>query len=468
LEKYDVIIIGSGSGGLTVAYTAKGFGKKILLIDKEKPGGECTWSGCVPSKSLIHLAKEIAIVRKYQPDYKVDYEAVLKNVRETRENVYLSETPEMLQKDGITFIHGSAQFVSRHEVKVNDVIYSAPKIFIATGSSPFIPPIKGLSDIIFETNTTLFEPNRLKDSMIILGGGAIGVEIAMALNDLGINVSLIEMASRLLIREEPELSLRLQKIMVEKGINVYLNAKVVEVRKSTDLIQVAMDVQSEENHLPKTTTLEAKSLFVAVGRVPNIEGLCLEKAGIAYSPKGIIVDCYLATTNKRIFAIGDVASKYQFSHMAFFEGVQAVKNSLLPIKTKMSYSHVPWCTFTSPELARTGYTEEEARLKYGNTLRTYTHLYSQIDRGKTDNATDGIIKLVISSKGKLLGASILGERAGELISELQVIKTLGLNVGKLGKVIHPYPTYAEALSKLGRIITIDLLLSNPLIKLFRK
>ncbi len=462
MKKYDAIVIGSGSGGLTCAYTAKGLGKRVLLIDKNKPGGECTWSGCIPSKSLIHVAKEIAIARKYNAELEVSYASVLDRVRGIREGVYVHESPDVLQSEGIDYIQGFASFERPGIVRVEDEVFEGTKIFITTGSSPFIPPIEGISNVRYHTNDTLFDAKTLKGSMVVLGGGPIGVELAMAMNDLGIRVDIVEMADRLLIREEEVLSEKLMATMTEKGIRVHCGVKATAVTESEN--KILLTVESGQG----SQLLTSDELLVAVGRKPNTEGLSLEKSNIKYTKRGIVVDEYLRTTNKSVYAVGDVAGPYQFSHMAFTQGILAVQNAFLPWKRKISYRHVPWCTYTSPELGRTGLTEAEAVEKYGNGVKSYVHEYDRIDRARTEEATDGLIKLVVHPNGKLLGASILGERAGELIGEVQVVKTLGLKVTDLAKVIHPYPTYAEALATLGRNILVERLVNHPVVKLFRK
>jgi len=463
MNQYDVIVIGSGSGGLTVAYTAVGLGKKVLLVEKSKPGGECTWSGCIPSKTLIHIAKEMAVVKKHQPEFQVDIPWVLDSVRDTIQSVYAGETPEVLKSHHIDYLQGFASFHNESTIEVNEQLYSGKKIVIATGSSPFVPNIEGLDQVNYYTNDSFFEAKTLPNHMIVLGGGAIGVELAMALNDLGIKVDLVEMLPEILPNEEPAFAEMLRLIMEKKGISVHINAKASKVSLDDQQI-IKLEVENQSG----TTVIISDSLLVAVGRQPNTIGLDLEKAKVAYDRKGIKVDKNMRTSNKRIFAVGDVASKYQFSHMAYATGVVAGQNAVFPWNRKMSYKHVAWCTYATPELARAGMTEVEARAKYGKSVRVYEHLYNNIDRAKTENTTDGSIKLITGPRGKLVGATILGERAGELISELQVIKTLGISPSKLMKVIHPYPTYSEALSALGKKITIDRLVNNPIVKLFRK
>jgi pyruvate/2-oxoglutarate dehydrogenase complex dihydrolipoamide dehydrogenase (E3) component len=461
MRKYDLIVIGAGAGGLSAAYTAKGFGKKVLLIEKEKPGGECTWSGCVPSKGLINLAKEIHHVKKWVPNYKVDSTEILKRVRDIVQNVYSEETPEKLQADGIEYLNGVAKFISENSVEVNGEKISANKIVISTGSSPFIPPIEGISDIEYLTNENLFYQEKLPKSILILGGGAIGVEMAQSLNRLGVEVSLVEMMDSILFREERDLVKMLRDKLEKEGINFFEKHKAVKVEKSDAGITLIVEKDGIKSQL------SAESILVAVGRKANMSGLGLDEVGIKTNKKGIEVNDKLETSLKNIYAVGDVAGPYQFSHMANVQGILAAKNAILPINFKIDYTHVAWCTFSDPELARAGMSEEEARQTH-NGVRVYEHSYEHLDRAKTKAGSIGKVKLILDKKGKVLGASVLGDRAGEIISEIQVIKTLGLNFAKLTNVIHPYPTYSEILNKISKRVTVDNILENPIVKLVRK
>jgi pyruvate/2-oxoglutarate dehydrogenase complex dihydrolipoamide dehydrogenase (E3) component len=461
MKKYDLIVIGAGAGGLSAAYTAKGFGKKVLLIEKEKPGGECTWSGCVPSKGLINLAKEIHHVKKWVPDYEVDTAEILKRVRDIVQNVYSEETPEKLQSDGIEYLNGAAKFISESTVEVKGEKISANKIIISTGSSPFVPPIEGINDIEYLTNENLFYQEKLPKSILILGGGAIGVEMAQSLNRLGVEVSLVEMMDSILFREEQDLVKMLKDKLEKEGVNFFEKHKAVKTEKTN--IGVTLTIEKNGNK----SQLSAESILVAVGRKANISNLGLEKVGIKTNQKGIEVNNKLETSLKNVYAVGDVAGPYQFSHMANVQGILAAKNAILPINFKINYTHVAWCTFSDPELARAGMSEEEAR-KTHNVVRVYEHSYEHLDRAKTKAGSIGKVKLILDKKGKVLGASVLGDRAGEIISEIQVIKTLGLNFAKLTNVIHPYPTYSEILNKISKRVTVDNILENPVVKLVRK
>lgn len=461
MRRVDVAIVGGGAGGLTCAYTAKGFGKSVLIIDKNKPGGECTWSGCIPSKALINQANDIFVAQKYS-SFEVDTTTVMANVRKVISNVYQDESVDVLKKDGIDFINGTAKFTDSKQLDVNGESIEAKKIFICTGSSPMVPPIEGLKDINYLTNESIFELSELPKKMIVLGAGAIGVELSQAMNRLGVEINLVEMASSILPREDRELTAKLEEKLINEGIHIYTSHKAIKASEDDNGVKLSLDGPNGP------LELTGDQILLALGRVPNVMGLDLEKAGINYDRRGIKVNDYLETTAKGVYAVGDIAGPYMFSHMANAQGIKAVQNAVLPFKRKMDYSNVAWCTFTSPELATAGMTESQAREKYGDSIRVYRHSYDHLDRAKTKLNSLGEVKLIVNKSGKILGCSILGDRAGEIISEVQILKTLNLNFGKLANVIHPYPTYGEVLNKISKKVLVDNLLNLWIVKLFRK
>jgi pyruvate/2-oxoglutarate dehydrogenase complex dihydrolipoamide dehydrogenase (E3) component len=462
MDIYDVVVMGAGSGGITAAVTAAGFGKKVLLIDKNKPGGECTWSGCVPSKALIHEANKVHIVRNAVKEYSYDSKSALDHVHAVRENIYSHETPEALSKSGIEYLQGEASFKDSQTLVVGEREIKGKKYIISTGSSPFIPPIEGLDSVPYLTNESIFELERLPQSLIILGGGSIGVELAQAINRLGCDVQLVEMMPVLISREEKEFSIAIQNRLAEEGVTLYLGAKANYVSRSKGKIILRYEREGKEQNI------EADSLLVAIGRKPNLEELGLDRANIRYNPKGIEVNSRLQTSSPKIFAIGDVVGPHQFSHMANVQGILATQNAILPFKRKINYDHVAWVTFTEPEIARAGMTEIEARESHGDSIRIYDYDFNQLDRAMTGGQTIEKMKVILDKKGKTLGVSILADRAGEMIGEAQLLKTRGINFAKLGSVIHPYPTYSEVFSKIGKRVLVDNILNHPLVKLFRK
>jgi pyruvate/2-oxoglutarate dehydrogenase complex dihydrolipoamide dehydrogenase (E3) component len=462
MEKYDIIVIGAGAGGITSAVTAAGFGRKVLLIDKDRPGGECTWSGCIPSKALINEAKKVHIVKSRVKNYDYDSKEAMDYVHSVRETVYSHETPEALSKSGIEYLKGEAGFIDSKTIKVGERELRAKKYIISTGSSPFIPPIEGLDTVQYLTNESVFELERLPDSLIILGGGPIGIELAQAINRLGTKVKLVEMMPTLIFREEHSMSLAIQKKLSSEGVELHLNARATRIFESDGKVSLLYEEEGEEH------AIKADSLLVAIGRKPNLRGLGLDSGGIKYNSKGIEVNSYLQTSKSHIYAVGDVVGPYQFSHMANAQGIQAIQNAILPFKRKINYDHVAWVTFTEPEIARAGMTEAEAREIHGDSIRVYDYDFNQLDRAITGGATIETMKVVLNRKGKVLGISILADRAGELIGEAQLLKSTGQNFAKMGSVVHPYPTYSEVFSKIGKKVMVDNLLNNPIVKLFRK
>jgi pyruvate/2-oxoglutarate dehydrogenase complex dihydrolipoamide dehydrogenase (E3) component len=462
MKAYDLIVIGAGASGLTAAYTALGFGKKVLLIEEHKPGGECTWSGCVPSKALINEAKKFNQVKEYMSLDGIDTKKVMRHIKSVREAIYKHEDPSTLKKDGIDFIKGQARFKDEKTITVDGIGIKAEKIIIATGSSPFIPKIQGLSETPYLTNETIFELEVLPKSIVVLGGGAIGVELAQALNRLGVTVHLIEMMPSILSKEEPDLVKRLEAHLIREGVWLHTASKAVKVES----IEKGIALTYEKDD--KAQMVKAEALLVAIGRQPNTKGLNLETVGITYDKKGITIDAYLRTSQKHIYAVGDVVGPYQFSHMANVQGILAVKNAFLPIKSKITYEHVAWVTFTDPELARAGMTEKEARDQFGDHVLVYEYDFNNLDRTQTKGTSIESIKLILDRKFKVLGATILSERGGEMIGEIQVLKTLGQPLTKMADIIHPYPTYSEVFVKLGKKAQVDRLLAMPIVKIFRK
>ncbi|EAR07882.1 dihydrolipoyl dehydrogenase family protein [Reinekea blandensis] len=460
MNQYDLIVIGSGAAGLTAAFTALGFGKKVLIIEKDRPGGECTWSGCVPSKGLINRAKDVHTARKFA-DFDIDTRTLLQEVRGVSEAIYEHETPEVLEKAGAVFVQGEAAFVDAKTLKVGQETYRGKRIIIATGSSPLVPPIPGLDEVPFLTNESFFEQETLPKSIIVLGAGAIGMELSQAMNRLGVEVTVVEMMPEIMFREEPAYAAILRERLVKEGVRFQLGTKAVGVEKTETGIRLSTEKDGESGQI------EAQTLLLALGRKANIGSLNLDAAGIK-ADRGIVVDAHLQTTAKGVYACGDVAGPYQLSHMANFQAKIAAMNAILPINRKANYEHVAWTTFTDPEFARAGMTEAEAREQYGDRIRVFEYdMADKLDRAKTKAGDIGHIKL-ITLKGRVLGAHILAERAGELIAEVQVMKSLGMKFSKLQGVIHPYPTYADALRQMAQQVFLDGLMNHPVVKLFRR
>ncbi len=462
---YDLIVIGSGAGGLTAAFTALGFGKKVLIVEADRPGGECTWSGCVPSKALINQAKDVHTARQFA-EVSVDSAAVLARVRKVSEAVYTHETPEVLKGAGADYVQGWARFTDAHTISVNGQHYQGKRFVLATGSSPLLPPIPGLSDIDPLTNENIFQQTSLPESLVVLGGGVISLELAQAMNRLGVRVTVVEMQPEVLGREEPEFARRIRQIIADEGVVFELETTATNVER-TGHVSIRLHAESSRG---EPRAFDAEQVLVALGRSPNTTGMGLEEIGVKTDRGGIVVDRQLRSSVPHIFACGDVAGPFLLSHMANYQGKIAAMNAVLPwpIRRRTNYEHVTWATFTSPELARAGMTEAEARQRYGNRIRVYESDFTGLDRAQTRPGEVGLLKVILDRRGRLLGAHILAERAGDMIAQVQTLKTLGVPFTRLQKVIHPYPTYADAWRQLSQRALLDRLFQHPVVKLFRR
>ncbi|PAQ16102.1 mercuric reductase [Bacillaceae bacterium SAOS 7] len=443
MERYDLAVIGAGAGGLNASFEALMLGKKVVLIDKYKPGGECTWSGCIPSKALIQIADEVHTAKKYG-DIEINRKQILTKVRTLIETAHQAEAVEVLEEAGIDYLQGYAKFKNAHTLDVDGKEIQADKVVIATGSSALIPSIKGIENVDYLTNENVFLLEDLPKDLIILGAGAIGVELAQAFQRLGVQVKLVEMAETILFREEKDMALELESILKEEGVECFTSAKGVEVRAGTTGITLTIEQNGGQ------INLTGEKILLALGRKPNVEGINLDKIGVQYNHKGVEVNEYLETTVPNVYAVGDIVGPYLFSHMGGAQGKQAVQNAFSAAKGKINYNQAAWCTFTHPELARAGMTEDEAKAKHDGRVQVYTQAYSELDRAVVDEKTKGMAKVICDEEGYILGASILGERACELLSELQVVKSFHIPFYKLQEAIHPYPSYSEILLQLSK------------------
>jgi pyruvate/2-oxoglutarate dehydrogenase complex dihydrolipoamide dehydrogenase (E3) component len=463
---YDLIAIGAGAGGFVSSKVAAGFGKKVALIEKDLLGGECTNRGCVPSKALLKAAAVAHQVRHLK-DYGLEAGTVslsgrhaMAYARAAVKKVYDSHPASVFEKAGIAVLFGSPRFLDNHSVEMNGKVLSAKKFMLCTGSSAFVPPVEGLASIPYYTNENIFELETLPGSMLVLGGGPIGIELASAFNRLGVSVTVVEAGDSILARDERELVEMLAGKLRGEGLRLLTGTKALKAAK--DAPGIALTVETAPG---QQDVLRAEALLVAAGRKPNVEGLGLEKAGVQHGPKGIAVDAYLRTTAPNIYACGDVVGPYQFSHMTEYQAVTATRNAFLPFRKKANYDTVAWCTFTDPELAHAGMTEEEARALHGDRIQVYRWSYGDMDRGRTDGTEQGLAKYILGPDGRLLGAHILGERAGDIIHEAQLLRHLNLPFSAVAQMIHIYPTYTDVVRQPAKRYYIDRLRNNPFIKI---
>ena len=463
---FDVIVIGGGAAGLVAATGTAGLGAKTALIEKNKLGGDCTWYGCIPSKALLKSAQVFSLFKRIKEfgivgDVKCSPDGVMAHVRDVINQIAAHHPPEVFEKRGIKVLFGNPSFIDSHIIKLDGRRILSRRFIICTGSHPLIPPIDGLKDIDYLTNENIFDMEVLPKSIAVLGGGPIGVEISQAFSKLGVEVSIVEMVDRILFREDKEVADVLSNVLVKEGVKVYSGKKAVKFSKEGNLIAITI-----EDREKKQSSIKAEKVLVATGRSPNIAGLDLEKAGVKYSNKGIETDNTLRTSAKNIYACGDVVGPYQFSHMAEYQAVITVGNTLFPFKQKVNYNAVPWCTFTDPELAHMGLTEEEAVQRYKN-IKIYKSAYAQNDRAVTDLEEKGFAKVICDKKGYILGAHIVGADAGEIIHEYVLTKSAKLKLKKLSLAIHVYPTLSQIVKRSADEYYLSIL-SNSWIKKISK
>jgi pyruvate/2-oxoglutarate dehydrogenase complex dihydrolipoamide dehydrogenase (E3) component len=441
---YDLTIIGGGSGGLTAARLAQSLGARVALIDKERLGGDCLHYGCVPSKSLIHVAKVAQQARHAAElglapaELQLDMAKVTAYVQGVIERASVAEKT---YTEGVDVRLGAFEFKSKNEFTVNGVPLSSKSFIIATGSRPAVPEIEGLAETGFLSNEQAFDLMNLPRRLTVVGGGPIGCELAQAFARLGGKVTIVQGAEQLLPREEPEVAQAIGQAFAREGIEVLAGARMRRVRRDGG------DKLVEAQRGDELIEVRGDELLIALGRSPNVEGLNLEAAGIAYDRKGIKVDEHLQTSTKDIYAVGDVIGGYLFSHVAAYHAGIAVRNVLVPIKrSKVGYDALPWVTFTDPEVARIGLTEEAATKK--GAIRVIRFPWSEIDRAQAEAETQGFIKLVLGAKNDdILGAHMVGAHSGELLAELALAIKHKLGLDAIFSTIHAYPTYTTGLQQ---------------------
>ena len=443
---YDMIVIGAGAAGLTASGVAASFGAKTLLVEKAKFGGDCTWYGCVPSKALLQSAKIAHAIRNAglygltnQP-VELDFKKVMERLRHIRQEIYEdADKPENLETFGVETRVGQARFLDEHTIEIahdgQAERLSSRYFIIAAGGSPFVPPVEGLDDVPYLTNHTLFDLDERPKHLAILGGGPIGTEMAQAFRRLGSEVTVIDRGHRILRKDDDELATMLLGLLQQEGVLYAFDAEIQRASASNG--QVALDLRLNGD----AKTIQADALLVAAGRRPNLEGLGLDAAGLDYTERGITVDDRCRTNHGHIYAVGDVTGRYQFTHMSEHMAKVAATNAVLKVPMMIDTKHVPWVTYTEPELAHVGATErtlQEMRTSYD----VYRFPYTKVDRAVTESETEGLIKIFAKSlTGKILGASVLGAHAGELICEYAVAMRNGVTLRKIADTIHPYPTY---------------------------
>lgn len=438
MKKYDLIVIGGGSAGLTSAITANGLGKKVLIIERWKIGGECTHYGCVPSKALIKESENKDILK------------VNKKVEKAVEEIF-EEEKKTLKEKGIDVVSGMASIEDKHIVKVKEEKYYAKKIIVATGSIPRVPEIDGIKEVNYLTNKTIFNLDKIPKKMVVIGAGPIGMEMAYSFKNLGSEVKVLLRDDKILTKEDEEISMMAKYLFKEQGIEFIDNANIKSVEDKKVILEDG--------------EVEYDKLLLATGRVPDFSAF--KNIDIKFENKKLKVDKYLRTSIKNIYVAGDVVGPYGLSHMAEYQAIKATLNAFLPFKKKVNYENVLWVTYTKPEIAHLGLTEKEVKnknIKY----KVYREYFRNLDRAITEDKKEGVVKVIVDKKGYVLGAHIIGHNAGELIHEFQVVKSMNIKLAKLSDVIHSYPTYSGIVKKIARQVKVDRIKNNIFIKIIRK
>jgi pyruvate/2-oxoglutarate dehydrogenase complex dihydrolipoamide dehydrogenase (E3) component len=446
----DICILGAGSAGLSVAAGAALLGARTVLIEPGAMGGDCLNSGCVPSKALLASAKAAIAyrhagalgLRAQAPE--VDFKAVHDHVHGVIAGIAPQDSVERFEGMGVTVLRERGRFTGPREVEAGAARVSARRFVIATGSAPLVPPIPGLESVPYLTNETVFGLSELPRHLIVIGGGPIGCELGQAFRRLGARVTVIEQAE-ILPADDPELVDILRDRLRAEGLDIREGARGtrVEALETGARGGVAVTVESGGGAEPITERIEGSALLLAAGRRPVVEDLGLEAAGIVHGRAGVEVDARLRTTNPRVFAAGDVVGGYQFTHMASHHAVVVIKNALFRLPAKVETRAVPWVTYTDPELAQVGLPEAAARRARG-TIRVLRWPFAENDRARAERSTEGLVKVIASPRGRILGASILGAQAGELIQPWALAIAQGIKLSAMAGTIAPYPTRGEA------------------------
>jgi pyruvate/2-oxoglutarate dehydrogenase complex dihydrolipoamide dehydrogenase (E3) component len=443
--EYDIGIIGGGAAGLTTASGAAQLGAKVILIEQEdRLGGDCLHYGCVPSKTLIKSA-HVYHQMKHAPAFglpkvdvsPVDFRQVADRIRSVVATIQKHDSEERFCSLGAKVVFGRPRFADEHAVQVNGTTVSAAKWVIATGSSPVVPPIPGLADTVHLTNREIFYMDTLPPTLIILGAGPIGIEMAQAFNRLGSRVTVIDRAPQILGKEDKDMADAVMQIMANEGVQFVLEASIEQVEPHNGQARVTIT-----DNTGKQKQMAADALLVAMGRSPNTDGLGLDGIDIPVERTGIPVDNRLRTRHKHIYAAGDVNGGFQFTHAAGYEGGIVIANAVFRLPRKVNYTWLPWVTYTDPELASIGMNETTAK-KTGIEYAVFTEAFSDNDRSQAEGETHGKIKLLLDQKEKPIGVQILGPGAGNLISEWVAAFNGNVKLSTLAGAIHPYPTIGE-------------------------
>lgn len=450
-SRYNLVVIGAGTAGLVSAAAAAGLGAKVALIERDLMGGDCLNVGCVPSKAVISASRAAAAVRDaaefgvlVPEGAKVTFAGAMERMRRLRSSIAPHDSAVRFREMGIDVFLGAGRFLDSNTVEVAGKRLRFKKAVIATGARASAPPIVGLNEVRYLTNETLFSLTELPEKLAVIGAGPIGCEMSQAFARLGSQVFLIETMHGILPREDGDASQIVLEAMVKDGVKLLCCGKELRVARAGDG-KIRFSVESHGEKYDEAVD----QLLVAVGRTPNVEELGLEKAGVAYSQKGVQVNDRLQTTNRNIYAAGDICSPYQFTHAADFLARIVVRNALFFGRARASSLTIPWCTYTEPEIAHVGFYEKQAE-EQGIRIDTFTRKFDEVDRAVLEGRTNGLVRIhVYRGKDRIAGATIVSPDAGDMISEITLAMTNGIGLKGIANVIHPYPTRAEAVRQVG-------------------
>lgn len=465
LIQTDICVIGAGSGGLSVAAGASQMGADVVLVEKSDMGGDCLNTGCVPSKALLAAGEKAQAMREaaafgvQSVEPAVNWSDVHKHVHSVIAAIAPNDSVERFEGLGVNVIQAAARFIDEKTVEAGDLCVQAKYFVLATGSSAFVPPIEGLDQVEYFTNENIFDNKEAVDHLVVIGGGPIGMELAQAHHRLGAKVTVMEVA-RLLMKDDPELTSIVIDRLREEGMTFYEGGRNLRLEKQELGFSVYCEMDGEQ------ACVTGSHLLVATGRRANVDGLNLEAAGISFSPRGIEVDARLRSSNRRVFAIGDVAGPYQFTHMAAYQAGIVIRNMLFKLPAKVDYRAVPWVTYTDPELAHVGMSETDAKVA-GKSVRVLRWSFEENDRAQAEKRTEGLIKVITEQNGRILGASIVGLHAGELIQPWVLAISQKMKIGTMAGMIAPYPTLAEVNKRIAGSFYTEKLFSEGTKKIVR-
>lgn len=446
--QYDVIVLGGGTAGLVTASGCARLGRRVALVEREALGGDCLWTGCVPTKALVasaRLAHQMRHAEKYGLEPvtpRVSPKSVMESMREQRRIISRHDDPEKFRKLGIDVIEGKARFAASHEIEVDGRTLTAKDVVIATGARTAVPPVEGLKESGFLDHASFLSGDDFPASILILGGGYIGIEFAQIFSRFGSRVTVVEMLDEIVNKEDADVIERLREILTIEGIDLFTGWAVKSVR--SDGVKKTARI---ENKSGESRELVVDEVFVASGRRGNTDELGLEAAGVKVEKSWVVVDKFLQTSVPRVWAAGDVHGGLQFTHVAGYEAVKLVRNMLFPGKSAADYSHIPWALYTDPEVGHIGMTEKEARAKHGDAVKVYKVEMADVDRAVVDRTPAGLLKLVCDAKGRILGAHALCANASTVIEEIVLARRKGLKIGDLAQRISSYPSLADGVQK---------------------